>query len=614
MCGIYGFIGFKDDKLLRGMGESLAHRGPDDQAEYNQGDISLGYRRLAIIDVKGSFQPLFNEDKSIALVYNGEIYNYQELRRELSTHKFRTDGDGETIIHWYEEQGEEGFKDLNGMFGFALFDEDKNRVLLVRDHFGIKPLYYSEFEGKIVFASEIKAMLPVLRKLGMEIRPDETAVSRYLLRRVHDNDERTFFEGIKRVPAGGLVEVNMRNKGDRGNWVVEGRNYWKTTKKEWERSEKEAVEKFRELFLDSVRMRLMSEVPLGTALSGGLDSSAVVCAVARLLKDQTQETGEERREWRQVVGVRQRTFSAVFPGEVNNEKEYIDEVTKETGVVNFQVEPKREEMWKDLEKVIYHQDEPMISTGPYAQWKVMELAAKQKMKVLLDGQGADEMLAGYDPYFIVYLKELFRSLKWLRLLKELFLGGDRIWSLVRNRGGTNMEDLFNFEGSLNKGNLRDWGNRGLNERLENDVFKNSLPALLRYEDRNSMAFSIESRVPFLDYRLWDLVNSLGPEYKIRNGWNKWIMREALRGILPEKIRTRRWKVGFTTPEVAWMRQSAKEVDDIFQSESFRQRKYFKADKIEKAYKDFLAEKNDESMIFWRIINVELWMRIFIDKE
>lgn len=602
MCGIFGFIGFRDSHLLGLMGKSLAHRGPDDEDYFSEGLVNLGYRRLAIIDVTGSYQPLFNEDRTVVLLFNGEVYNYKDLQNELSSrkHKLATNGDGETIVHRYEDLGVESFFGLNGMFGFALYDKKRGQVYLVRDHFGIKPLYYAEVNGKLIFGSEIKAILVAFKKLGIPIVPNDRVINRYLLTRAHDDGKETFFANIFRVPANCYLRWDV----DSGNSSIQ--TYWpESLRPKYKLDGKNPVENFRKLFLDSVRIRLMSEVPLGTALSGGLDSTAVVGAVASQLKQ--ADLSDQIKDKNRVIGPRQKTFSAVFPGEINNEETYIKDAISATGVANYQVKPDRKAFWKDLEKFIAQQDEPIISSGHYAQWKVMELAAKHKIRVMLDGQGADEMLAGYIPYYFVYFRELIKSFKLFKLIKEIILSLDLWWPLVWQKRGIKAKDLFNIDSAIHGRPMV-----GLNDRLKRDVFYDSLPALLRYEDHDSMAFSIESRVPFLDYRLWDFVNHLGSEFKIRNGWNKWIMREGLKDILPPKIRQRRWKVGFTTPEVHWFRQSEREINEIFASASFNRRPYFKPDKIRKAYKEFREMKSDDSMVFWRIINLELWMRKFID--
>src|SRR3989344_7871386 len=579
MCGIFGFIGYKDDYLLKTMGECLSHRGPDDEDYFKKDLVNLGYRRLSIIDVKKSFQPLFNEDKSIVLLFNGEIYNFGELREKLSKHKFITDGDGETIIHWYEEHGPFGFKDLNGMFAFTLYDPKKGKVYLVRDHFGIKPLYYYAQNNQIIYASEIKAILKKIKA-----RPNTKVIRNYLLTRAHDNTDETFFTGIKRIPFGSYLEWDIKTGKHTMNSFWSSPSEASITKEPV--NELETINKFRELFLDSVKLRLISEVPVGTALSGGLDSSAVVCTVPNL-----------------------KTFSAVFPGGVNNEEDYIDEVVAKTGVKAFKVYPKVFEFWQDTEKLISAQDEPMISTGPYAQWKVMEKARAEGIKVIIDGQGVDEMLAGYIPYHFVYFKELLGKKDYLKLIVEIIMARDLIIPLIKSKFKSQFDvgSLFPFTTPNNK------VSNNLKSRLRKDLFYDSLPALLRYEDHNSMAFSIESRVPFLDYRLVEFVLSLPSNYIIRNGWNKWIMRQALKDLLPKKIATRRRKVGFSTPEVAWLRQSAEKIREIFQSKTFLSRPYFNHAKIQAAFEDFVSGKNDDSMVFWRIINVELWLRQYFDQ-
>lgn len=611
MCGIYGIIGLKNDTLLKQMGRSIAHRGPDDQKEILEGNVGLGYRRLAIIDTKGSFQPLYNEDKSITLFFNGEIYNFRDLRAKMHKHKFQSAGDGETIIHHYEENGPDGFKDLNGIFGFSLLDKKKNKLILARDHFGVKPLYYFANENIFVFSSEIKAILPVLKNQKIKIQANDGAVEKYLLTRLHDDGDETFFKGIKRLPQASFLELDVNTL------KFKVKPYWtlRSNKQLVKTSEKENIAEFKRLFLDSIKLQLSSEVPIGTALSGGLDSSAVVMAVNKQIREGTTDISDLQK----VIGDRQKTFSARFPSEANDEDKYINIVLQASGVDSHLVKPKREEMWQDLETLISFQDEPMISSGPYAQWKVAELAKQNKIKVLLDGQGADEMLAGYIAYYFVYLKELMSKGDFVTLLKETILSADVLWPFLKEKleykvgikKTFNTRSLFNISPSSTSSAAT---SQNLNDRLIQDLFQSSLPSLLRYEDHNSMAHSIEARVPFLDYRLVEFVSSLPSNYKIRNGWNKWIMREALKGLLPEKIRTRRWKVGFTTPEISWIRNSATEVRKIINSQSFNSRPFWNQDKIRATYEEFVEGKNDESMVFWRIINLELWFRIFIDKK
>ena len=604
MCGIAGFAGLRDDALLREMNACIAHRGPDDSGEFVSDDVSLAYRRLAIIDRAKGNQPIFNEDGAKVIVYNGEVYNYRELRDALGDgHTFRTDSDTEVVLHLCEERGDDAYVELNGMFAFALFDRDAGKLTLVRDRFGIKPLYYAFRDGKLYFASEIKALLKAVRP-----EPNEAQVYRYLVHRAHDHDEETFFAGIRRLMPGTYLTWQ------RGAVTV--RRYWQPDlSRRLDIDEREAARRFERLFIDSVRRQLVGEVPVGSCLSGGLDSSSIVAAINALLRQQVPE--------REVIGERQKTFSAQFPGEVNDETAYIDTLVRGLPVERHEVFPKRGSLWRELERIVYYQDEPFVSTGIFAQWEVMK-AASGHVTVLLDGQGADELLAGYTPYFFVYLRQLWRERRLLTLLREALLSAD----VLVSSSVEHLKERLRLSRPVDPVRLLNpnFAERArtpappaatqddLNRRLWEDVSLYSLPALLRYEDRNSMAFSLESRVPFLDNDLVDFVLALPPEHKIRNGWNKRVLRRALGPMLPRRISRRRWKVGFTTPEVAWLRAERERALEIFLSDSFRKRGYFDPDRVVEAFQAFCDGKTSNSLVFWRLINVELWSRVFFDGE
>lgn len=604
MCGIAGFAGLRDDELLWAMNTCLAHRGPDDADAYITDEVSLAYRRLAIIDRAGGDQPIVNEDGSKVIVYNGEVYNYRELRQRLAgRHQFRTHTDTEVILHLYEELGERAFVELNGMFGFALYDAAQRKLLLVRDRFGIKPLFYAIRDGRLYFASEIKALLRAL-----PAQPNERQLYQYLVHRIHDHTDETFFAGIHRLLPGHYLTFR--------DGVVRVERYWTPSFEAAPvRDEREAARRFEELFVAAVRRQLVGEVPIGTCLSGGLDSSSIVATINRLLREQIPE--------REVIGERQKTFSALFPGEVNDETAYVDRLTQELALERHDVFPKRGDLWPELERIIYHQDEPFVSTGIFAQWEVMK-EASQHVTVLLDGQGADELLAGYTPYYFVYLRQLLKERRLFAFAREALLSLDVLVSssleYVKTR--LRLSKAVDAEALLDPAFVR--RARGapprpatqddLNRRLWEDVATYSLPALLRYEDRNSMAFSVESRVPFLDNELVDFILSLPPELKIKNGWNKRVLRGALGPSLPAKIRRRRWKVGFTTPEVAWLRAEHARALEVFASASFRSRGLFDADRVMEAFRWFVEGKTSNSLLFWRILNVELWFRVFFDGD
>ena len=605
MCGIAGFAGLSDEPLLKAMSACLAHRGPDDENSFISPSVSLAYRRLAIIDREKGNQPIFNEDRTKVIVYNGEIYNFRQLRERLKgKHFFETNSDTEVIVHLYEELGKDAIAELNGMFAFALYDSEANQLLLARDRFGIKPLYYFVEDGRLFFASEIKALLHRKRPA-----PNDEQIYQYLVYRLHDHNEETFFAGIKRLLPGTYLTYK--------DGEVSVQRYWQPNfdGPPATMSEAELSERFERLFVNAVRSQLVGEVPIGSCLSGGLDSSSIVSVINRLLGEAIPE--------RAVIGERQKTFSAVFPGEANDETAYIERLTADVQVEEHRIAPQRGDLWSELEKIVYHQDEPFVSTGLFAQWEVMK-AASQKVTVLLDGQGADELLAGYTPYYFVYLRQLLKERRLLLFAKEFLLSLDILFfaSVEEIKRRLRLTKAIDPESLL----ARQFVKRSkappalvptkddLNKRLWEDIAVRSLPPLLRYEDRNSMAFSIESRVPFLDNDLVDFILSLPPSLKIRNGWSKYIMRRSLRDYLPGKIRRRRWKVGFTTPETSWLRAEKDRVQEVFASSSFQSRPYFDAANVADAFRWFSEGKTSESLVFWRILNLELWLRVFFDGD
>lgn len=593
-------VGFQDRKLLQRMLYTLKHRGPDDENFLEFDDVSLGYRRLAVIDLKTGNQPFLNENKTLCLFYNGEIYNFKGLRSELKkfNHRFRTQSDGEVIIHGFEEWGEGVFAKLNGMFTVALYDLERRRLLLVRDHFGIKPLYYhfDSHRQRFLFASEIKALFCYedLKRI-----PNEKIIFQYLTQRVHDHSEETFFVGVRKLLPGEMMEISF----EKSSLQIKRKTYWSlklSSQISQNLQASEVVEKFAQILRESIRLRLVADVPVGVCLSGGLDSSTISVLIDSLTSDP------------------QKTFSAVFPGQKNNEEEFIREVNQKTSAKPHLVYPQSEGLFFELEDLVRVQEEPFISSGPYAQYCVMREAAKE-VKVLLDGQGGDELLAGYDPYFFVYLRELLRRGSFARFVFEVFAIRDIIfkflWLRLKQESGLDIRALLtqHFYNSYKDCRVR-FTQDNLKQRLYEDVFKYSLPALLRYEDKNSSAFSLESRVPFLDPNLVEFIFTLPNDLIIRNGANKYILRWAMRDRLPEKIYQRKWKVGFTTPEDAWFRKEKDQILKIFQSKSFKGRRYWDAWKVVEAFNKFLTADEGNSMLFWRFLNLEIWLRVFIDNQ
>lgn len=600
------------------MNTAQAHRGPDGDGVFTHGRVGLAHLRLAFIDRAHGEQPIYADKDNLVLMYNGEVYNFMELRAELETagRTFKTHSDSEVVLQAYAEWGTDAFDRFNGMFALAIYDKKKEQLILARDHFGIKPLYFTNIgtahKPQILFASEIKTLLATKK---VEAKPNDKQIYRYLRFRAHEDSHETFFAGIEKllpgemmvIHTGGLHQSHFTNLAE--ELATVGRVNRPYTDAE--------TEKYRKKLEESIRIRLISEVPVGTCLSGGLDSSTIALTVNKLLKEKAANA--------ESVGQQQNTFSAVFPGSINDEEKYIDAVLDkaEGHIASHKVYPTADTFKEDLQDFIRTQEEPTISTGPYAQYKVMEVA-KDHVRALLDGQGADEMMAGYYPYYFVYLRQLKREGKYGKLFAEMVRSSDVLLRFLRFR----IYDKLSFRRKVTVAELlkpsfkQEYAGEkfvtiqdDLKKRFVEDIFKNSLPALLRYEDKNTMRFSLEGRVPFLDKEVMKYLFSLSNEAIIRGSWNKSILRDATKGLLPEIVRTRRNKIGFTTPEAEWFKRLKTRFYGIFLSESFAERPYFNQQEVLHAFEGHIKGRNTtDTMVFWRMLNVELWLREFIDEK
>ena len=602
MCGIAGQFCLDgkepDTTLLSIMSERLSHRGPDGEGVYVSGPVALAHRRLAIIDLsEEGLQPMTSEDGTLWLIFNGEIYNFVELREELREkgHCFHSASDTEVILHAYEEWGHECLNRFNGMWAFALWDEKRQELFCARDRFGIKPFYYTRTSDSFLFASEIKALL-AHPETGT--RPDDATLGTYLAWGVLDHSERTMFDGILQLrPAHAMVVTK--------EGVQKPFRYWNVTINRVISSpapDEEVAGKLRTLLHDATSIHLRSDVAVGTCLSGGIDSSALTAIINGLIREDAPA----------AVGARQKTFSVVFSEKRFDESRYIDEIVAMTGVDAHRTEPSPGNLWDDIDRLVYMQDEPFGSLSIYAQYCVMRLAREQ-VKVVLDGQGADELMAGYLAYQGSYIGGLLRSLHILTGLREI-AGSVRHHSRFFRSA---VEQLFVRKGRRGLLNItappvnRYRGQ--LDEVLYRELTSTNLPALLHYEDRSSMAFSIESRVPYLDVRFVEYVASLPLGQKIRCGITKIALRNAIRGIIPESIRCRRDKMGFVTPEEVWMKEELRPfVLELLSSEKFHARPYWDADAVIHNYLSFLEGRSAYSPEVWRIVCAELWLRKFFD--
>ena len=599
MCGIAGqFVlngGEADADLVCAMAKRLAHRGPDGEGTCFSGPIGLAHRRLAIVDLSDEgLQPMANEDGSLWIVFNGEVYNHPELREELQAlgHRFVTATDTEVILHAYEEWGRACLHRFNGMWAFAIWDERRRELFCARDRLGVKPFYYTLTGGSFLFASEIKALLA---HPAVGTRPNDQMLATFLAWGVADHTGETMYDEVFQLQPAHTLVVSEEGAG-------EPERYWNLTMNAAPRGgdDDAAARGLRDLLTDAVRLRLRSAVPVGTCLSGGIDSSTITALIDELLR--TERPGS--------VGEQQKTFSVCFDDPAFDESRHIDTMVEATGVVNRRVTPGTETLWEDIGRLLYMQDEPFASLSIYAQYCVMRLASDE-VKVVLDGQGADEQLGGYIAYLMPYVRGLLRRGHILAALREVF-GGARhhrsffLWaarqSLVRSeRRGLLRVDapaVLRYSGSLD-------------EVLAREITASNLPLLLHWEDRNSMAFSIEARVPFLDYRVVEFLAALPLDQKIRGGVTKYVLRQAIRGLVPDAIRCRMDKMGFVTPEEVWMKNElAPHIIDLFSSPGFARRPYWDAERVLQNYQRFLDGKSAYSTEFWRIACAEVWLRQF----
>jgi len=658
MCGILG-IWYKDRcpinlQLFQSALDKLRHRGPDDEGyllvniqanhvfpcggkdtdlglnlpavEGHFGkifDLVLGFRRLSILDLSpAGHQPMGNEDGSIWIVHNGEIYNYVEIRKELERigHRFITQTDTEVILHAYEEWGIECLRRFNGMWAFAIIDLKAKRLFCSRDRAGVKPFYYLDDGKKFCFASEIKALLLMD---GFSIEPNDPILADYLFSGMVDHTAETFFKNIYQLRPGDYLLFEDNKLTIRSYWDIEAKEVRYPREDDYS-------ERFYDLLQDSVRLRLRSDVPIGSCLSGGIDSSTIVCLANKLMFD-----GQHIDP--RLVGERQKTFSSCFEDTAYDERNFIEKVIAKTGAEKNYVFPEPKTLFGELTRLIWHQDEPFSSMTVYAHWNVMRLAQERVVKVLLNGQGADELLAGYMPSFYFMMKGVLKEFDFSRFIKEMvglvkyhgnelkqFIPGMLIaiapmWAKPSVREFIKKDIGWSTEG-LRKRYLRNTPEtQKFTEDLNNYLYQvyryAILPGLLHYEDRNSMAFSIETRLPFLDYRLVEYAFALPLDQKIKGGVTKVVLRNAMKNILPEEVRNRKDKMGFVTPEGIWFRTLLKgQIRDLISSKSFAERGYFNVNEVKKSFEEHCKGKINISPIIWRWVNLELWFRTFIDQE
>ncbi|MCC6790808.1 MAG: asparagine synthase (glutamine-hydrolyzing) [Thermomicrobiales bacterium] len=614
MCGIAGIVDPEgiDPFVLDRMRDRLAHRGPDDAGSWIQGCTGLATRRLAIIDISpDGHQPM--SYGPYTMTFNGEIYNYIELRRELESlgHRFSTQSDTEVLLHAYAQWDVSCLERLNGMFAFAIWDDMREMLFAARDRFGERPFFYTTVGTSFVFASEIKSLREHPR---LHLRPNHDAIYRFLAFGQMTAPSESFFADIRRLPGAHYLVYK--------NGVVTTTRYYALPTDLLSLTFKQATDRFVDLLTDSVRLRMRSDVPIGSSLSGGLDSSAIVSIMASLNPDHHRKS-----------------FTARFDGFPLDEGRYVDDVARRSGVESHGVFPTSHELADDLDGLVACQEEPFASSSIYAQWRVMKLAKSCGVTVLLDGQGADELLGGYPAYGMSYLVSSARddprgfrhelamwrakqSLSASRIFGGLWLGGypaaaapaiERVSSWIR-RDDLRVIDSGFADAHANMLHPRRYHNLDMfRSALSSTQEVSILPGLLRYADRNSMAHSVEVRLPFLDHRLAEFVTRLPARYKIHCGVSKRILRKAVADIVPESVLARTDKIGFVTPQATWMREGLRDrLAEVYSSRRLRDRGIFAPAIVGQRWREHSLGVADHSSLLWRVAMVELWLETYVD--
>jgi asparagine synthase (glutamine-hydrolysing) len=627
MCGIAGIINLQagqpvDAERLRRMRDVLRHRGPDGEGLWIDGPVGLAHRRLSIVDVAGGAQPMTTGDENSWIVFNGEIYNHPDLKPELEArgHQYRTRSDTETILHIFKDRGEACVESLRGMFAFALWDRQRQQLLLARDRLGIKPLYYAITDSHLLFASEIKA---ILASGYLQASLNERVVPEYLATGFVSGPE-TFFRGIRKLLPGRTMTWSRRDG-------LRERRYWQIPENapHQARSLKEQSEELRARLTDAVRSHLMSDVPVGLFLSGGIDSTGLAGLMAPMVKEPIK------------------TFSVGFPEREGNELSYARLAAQSIKSDHHEVVITGDQFFRELPRLIWHEDEPIAFPSSVPLYFVSALA-REHVKVVLTGEGADELFCGYNRYRVTawnqrlgdayshmvpgfarqavsrtitalpwsarrYLGRTFLALspdpRSLFFENFAFFGEGARTGILSDRAILRSRDPFDellrcYNGSSG----------GILDRMTHTDLQTYLVELLMKQDQMSMAASVESRVPFLDHELVEHVVGLPAESKLRGWQTKLVLREALRDVVPAEIRTRR-KMGFPVPVGSWLKNGfGAIVDEFVTSPRAIARTLFNPEFVRRMADEHRSGRAPHGTRLWLLINLEIWQRIFLDGE
>jgi len=655
MCGIVGIVGVDrpvDVTVLQRMNDLQAHRGPDGEGfllgwvqagQYCDAlvphttqwkarrpvTVGLGHRRLAILDLsERGLQPMTVGDSRCWIVFNGEIYNHLELRAQLEAlgYGFTTRTDTEVLLQAYRHWGEECLAHLDGMFAFAIWDAPRGRLFCARDRLGIKPFYYATPQGAFIFASEMKSLLLFP---GLDTTPDDAAVVGFLVHANCDYGERTLLRSVKALPPGHALTLDVAT----GHVATQA--YWRLIPCAQDGTgDATRIDGLRALLARTIRTHLISDVRVGSCLSGGLDSSTVVSLMGQLWREQPDAA--------RALGDSFHTFTACYEQREVDERDYALAVAQAVGATSHLVFPSGEGFLESFERMAWHQDMPFGEPTYYAQWRVMQAAKEAGVKVLVDGQGGDEVFGGYAKFRYAYLVSLFKSGRLVRLATELgamLRQSDRYVLDIRQGYRYlpwQLRRLLGVDSLLRQALRGDWeravraestpatrwwryasrNGRGaspatiMQQMQVDDITMDTLPMLLRMEDRSSMAFSLEARVPLLDHHVVEYGVSLPDHLKIRNGWSKVAIRRAMEGALPEVVRMRKTKLGFAVPGRLWLAGDLKHQVTALLEDNLRCQKYVDPQIVRRWYNSPQAASSEGYLGLCRVLSLEMWMRAF----
>ncbi len=646
MCGILGIVNKQPAQkagVLIKASSIISHRGPDDEGfltwmpggkpkvwaakdtaasthEFWRYDtltgtedfrVGFGHRRLSILDLSPlGHQPMVYEKAGLSICFNGEVYNYLEIKADLEKlgHTFHTTCDTEVILHAWEEWGEKSLDRFNGMFAIIILDERKQMLYAIRDRFGVKPLYYFDGTNALYLASEIKQ---IRTSPDFKFELNEPIARKYLASGATDQTDETFYKNVFSLPCGHYIKMDLTKADDQFEIV----QWYKLHPKEWKGTFEQATEQFRKLLTEAVDLRLRSDVTVGSCLSGGLDSSSIVCLAADLLTARGESEGQE-------------TVTACYSQAQYDEWKFAEEVIKKTKAHAHQTFPSFDQLKSEIDAFIWHQDEPTGSTSQFSQWAVFKATNDAKLKVMIDGQGADEQLAGYGGNDIPFYTGLMKTGQLGAVIEEAAAYKKQNGSLPKGfilaamqlAYGKGITALLPGKVKVDEVKMVDYIQGGepvrwykesaksLQENLRRQLYGEPLPALLRYEDHNSMAWSVESRTPFLDFRFVEFTAGLPERFLYRNGTRKHILREAMRNVIPDAIADRKDKMGFVTPEELWLKNEGRdwftqEIDKACQAFGG---KLLVTDKVKAYVSDMMAGKRKFDFTPWRIICFARW--------